>query len=289
MAAKRKNKSKDVLQIRPYRPPRGQSQASTPEAEPAVPATSASTSQEEFPVSDATPIIIIEDGQDDTSAAKQSNENEEFKRTTLRGGGGTEEHKKNRGSWTPEKQVVLLQKYAEHFPPGAPWGKSTEAWQKIVDAVNAVAPNDTPLRYDACRRAVDRISERYLEEESIQKAAIAALTKRNKHEGEKAEKLIQQESKKERKRMKRLIIQRLAGETPFEIASHTVAAPPPPPTAPAAPAQYIAAPVQAPASNYLQLDPAYVEEQRQYQRSVLQHLESMSAMLQDLSKKLKDK
>lgn len=179
MPPRRKGKDRDQLQIRPYRPRRQTEtkKASTPEAEPAAPSTSASTTlqEEEFPVSNATPTVVVieDDGQSDTSAASDNNNNQE--QDTRKN--ETEEHKKNRGSWTPEKQIVLLQKYAEHFPPGAPWGKSTEAWQKIVDAVNAVAPNDTPLRYDACRRAVDRISERYMEEESIQKAAIAALTK----------------------------------------------------------------------------------------------------------------
>ncbi|GAN08609.1 hypothetical protein MAM1_0214c08124 [Mucor ambiguus] len=289
MAPRRKGKSRETLQIRPYRPrrqtqaPAEANKASTPEAEPAAPSTSASTSQEEeFPVSDATPTIAIEDDQSDSSAANQGGDNENEESNKSNPADETEEHKKNRGSWTPEKQIVLLQKYAEHFPPGAPWGKSTEAWQKIVDAVNAVAPNDTPLRYDACRRAVDRISERYMEEESIQKAAIAALTKRNKHEGEKADKLIQQESKKERKRMKRLIIQRLAGERPVEIASRGV-----PPPVPGPPPQYIAAPLPPPVFNYIQFDQAYVEEQRQYQRSVLHHLESMNQILQDLSKRLK--
>lgn len=186
MAPRRKGKSRETLQIRPYRPrrqtqtPAEAKKASTPEAESAAPSTSASTSQEEeFPVSDATQTIAVEDNESDTSAGNQDNNDNESENDGNKNNHGddAEESKKNRGSWTPEKQIVLLQKYAEHFPPGAPWGKSTEAWQRIVDAVNAVAPNDTPLRYDACRRAVDRISERYMEEESIQKAAIAALTK----------------------------------------------------------------------------------------------------------------
>ncbi|OAD04980.1 hypothetical protein MUCCIDRAFT_155769, partial [Mucor lusitanicus CBS 277.49] len=191
MASRRKNRSKDTLQIRPYRPrrqtqtPTEPKKASTPEAVPVVPSTSTITFQEEeFPVSDATHAIVIRD--DDSNAADAADQ-ESGHHGEHDNKNETEESKKNRGSWTPEKQIVLLQKYAEHFPPGAPWGKSTEAWQKIVVAVNAVAPNDTPLRYDACRRAVDRISERYMEEESIQKAAIAALAKRKKHEGEKAD------------------------------------------------------------------------------------------------------
>ena len=36
------------------------------------------------------------------------------------------EEKKSRGSWTPEKYLVLLQKYAEYSPPGALWGKSNK-------------------------------------------------------------------------------------------------------------------------------------------------------------------
>ncbi|KAL7311083.1 hypothetical protein PS15m_008893 [Mucor circinelloides] len=299
MGQSRKGKSKETLKIRPYRPrrqtqtPKNETKA-TPEpaqSEQPAPASAPSTSRsapqrEDFPESNATPTISIEDDQADTNAShdknKSSNDDED------------DGNKKNRGSWTPEKQIVLLQKYAEHFPPGAPWGKSTEAWQKIVDSVNAVAPNDTPLRYDACRRAVDRISERYIEEASIKKAAIEALAKRNKHEGEKADKLIQQESKKERKRMKRLIIQRLANERlvgdPTEEANSSSSSSnnnsssiaPPLPRQP----QYDGS-IAPPVINYIQFDQAYVEEQRHYQRLVLDYLQSMNETLKDLSEKLK--
>lgn len=182
MGQSRKGKSKETLKIRPYRPRRQNqtpknvtkatpepAQSEQPAPAPASPTSRSAPQREDFPESNATPTIVIEDDQADTNAShdknKSSNDDED------------DGNKKNRGSWTPEKQIVLLQKYAEHFPPGAPWGKSTEAWQKIVDSVNAVAPNDTPLRYDACRRAVDRISERYIEEASIKKAAIEALAK----------------------------------------------------------------------------------------------------------------
>lgn len=94
--------------------------------------------------------------------------------------------------------------------------------------------------------------------------------------------------------MKRLIIQRLANERlvgdPTEEANSSSSSSnnnsssiaPPLPRQP----QYDGS-IAPPVINYIQFDQAYVEEQRHYQRLVLDYLQSMNETLKDLSEKLK--
>ncbi|KAL0087493.1 hypothetical protein J3Q64DRAFT_1833759 [Phycomyces blakesleeanus] len=88
----------------------------------------------------------------------------------------------SQGSWTYDKELVLLQKYARIFPPTCPRGSMSSEWQKGINTVNAVAPNDKPLQYDACWRKVhfNENKETYLSginqyRSPIEKAAIQEL------------------------------------------------------------------------------------------------------------------
>lgn len=69
--------------------------------------------------------------------------------------------KKKHGSWTDEKELALMRAYVSVFPPAWKRGTVSDGWKKVIEQVNAVAPNDTPLEYDACRRNVDRIISKY--------------------------------------------------------------------------------------------------------------------------------
>lgn len=73
-----------------------------------------------------------------------------------------EEKKKSRhGIWTKPKELVLLQAYTEIWPPSWRRGTISDAWKKVLDRVNAVAPDETGLGYDACRRSVERLVNKY--------------------------------------------------------------------------------------------------------------------------------
>ncbi|KAL0072969.1 hypothetical protein F4703DRAFT_1867255 [Phycomyces blakesleeanus] len=82
-----------------------------------------------------------------------------------------------RGSWTPRKELALLESYAEIFPPLWPKGKRQTAWRQVIDAVNSVAPKDVPLGYDACRRAVERLSKSRRDGTDLEKAALEAIAR----------------------------------------------------------------------------------------------------------------
>ncbi|CEP08505.1 hypothetical protein [Parasitella parasitica] len=325
MSSARKNKSRDILQIRPYQPAQkrqrkqkelqekqGQSEQQEQqkrreelEDQERIEEQEQSEGQEHIQHKDQSEQQDQEeqeekeeqhdkDGKEEQKAESPGSQCEEAAVILIQDDNAdnhNEEDKKSRGSWTAAKRLVLLQKYVEHFPPEAPWGKSTEAWQKIVDSVNAVAPNDTPLRYDACRRAIDKVSEKYIEEESIQKAAIEALSLR-KYNEKTAKKLIKQESNKERKRMKKSIIQKLANERLatanqntflFQDSSSSSSSSSNQPPADSA----TATTNTSESVSYIYFDEAYVKEQREFQQTVLKYLETMNQHLKVISKAMK--
>lgn len=94
--------------------------------------------------------------------------------------------KKRHGSWTDEKELALMRAYVNVFPPAWRRGTVSDGWRKVIEQVNAVAPNDTPLEYDACRRNVDRImnkvknstmSRGHRYQQEMEEAALSGLRK----------------------------------------------------------------------------------------------------------------
>ncbi|KAL0085874.1 hypothetical protein F4703DRAFT_1793548 [Phycomyces blakesleeanus] len=49
-----------------------------------------------------------------------------------------------------QEELVLLQEYARIFSPTCPRESTSSEWQKVINAVNAVASDDKHLQYDAC-------------------------------------------------------------------------------------------------------------------------------------------
>ena len=67
-----------------------------------------------------------------------------------------------RGSWSDKKQLVLLKKYSDLFPPAARRGTAPQVWEKIAAEVNTAAPNDAPLGIVACKRQVEKLMASFL-------------------------------------------------------------------------------------------------------------------------------
>ncbi|KAI9029605.1 hypothetical protein CLU79DRAFT_831988 [Phycomyces nitens] len=83
-------------------------------------------------------------------------------------------YSKASGFWTENKEVTLLKEYAKYYPPAYKRDCQSKVWAHILECVNSLAPNDPPLSYDMCRRAIDRLVPSY--KNYFSKANAASLS-----------------------------------------------------------------------------------------------------------------
>ncbi|KAI9032734.1 hypothetical protein CLU79DRAFT_715014 [Phycomyces nitens] len=89
-----------------------------------------------------------------------------------------------RGFWTDQKELELLKEYARLFPPACKRGMHSKAWAKIINCVNGLTPDEPPLSYDTCRRAVDRLVESY--KKNLSERLVGSDQNKNRTEAEMA-------------------------------------------------------------------------------------------------------